>query len=208
MNLLTRLFALHFDRSFSGKGWRQLAWLFGVIVTVFLLIYLVSFAFIFRYDLDKKSRREGQIINYIYDFKNKYGNVPQSCPPDNELKDSWNKLSVSLQWSNLYSAYSISPKLRSIGITDGYVKLDNDQITLLAEVEHNRWNMEKLLLGFRKPTAEEEELIYGSKEMGDIFKKKRFVHPDIRPYDELKESSKAYDRCITAGIPLVVNNNT
>ena len=147
-------------------------------------------------------------INYIYDFKNKYGNVPQSCPPDNELKDSWNKLSVSLQWSNLYSAYSISPKLRSIGITDGYVKLDNDQITLLAEVEHNRWNMEKLLLGFRKPTAEEEELIYGSKEMGDIFKKKRFVHPDIRPYDELKESSKAYDRCITAGIPLVVNNNT
>ena len=39
MNLLTRLFALHFDRSFSGKGWRQLAWLFGVIVTVFLLIY-------------------------------------------------------------------------------------------------------------------------------------------------------------------------
>lgn len=106
------------------------------------------------YDLDKKSRREGQIINYIYDFKNKYGNVPQSCPPDNELKDSWNKLSVSLQWSNLYSAYSISPKLRSIGITDGYVKLDNDQITLLAEVEHNRWNMEKLLLGFRKPTAD------------------------------------------------------
>ena len=45
MNLLTRLFALHFDRSFSGKGWRQLAWLFGVIVTVFLLIYLISFAF-------------------------------------------------------------------------------------------------------------------------------------------------------------------
>lgn len=80
--------------------------------------------------------------------------MPQSCPPDNELKDSWNKLSVSLQWSNLYSAYSISPKLRSIGITDGYVKLDNDQITLLAEVEHNRWNMEKLLLGFRKPTAD------------------------------------------------------
>lgn len=50
MNLLTRLFALHFDRSFSGKGWRQLAWLFGVIVTVFLLIYLVNFDMqIFKY---------------------------------------------------------------------------------------------------------------------------------------------------------------
>ena len=63
-------------------------------------------------------------------------------------------------------------------------------------------------LGAYPVSGEEEELIYGSKEMGDIFKKKRFVHPDIRPYDELKESSKAYDRCITAGIPLVVNNNT
>lgn len=130
--------------------------------------------------------------------------MPQSCPPDNELKDSWNKLSVSLQWSNLYSAYSISPKLRSIGITDGYVKLDNDQITLLAEVEHNRWNMEKLLLGFRKPTADN----LWQQGNGRHLQKKRFVHPDIRPYDELKESSKAYDRCITAGIPLVVNNNT
>lgn len=51
MNLLTRLFALHFDRSFSGKGWRQLAWLFGVIVTVFLLIYLVNIVRYIRYVL-------------------------------------------------------------------------------------------------------------------------------------------------------------
>ena len=87
--------------------------------------------------LGQKKPEGGTNHQYIYDFKNKYEMMPQSCPPDNELKDSWNKLSVSLQWSNLYSAYSISPKLRSIGITDGYVKLDNDQITLLAEVEHN-----------------------------------------------------------------------
>ena len=61
MNLLTRLFALHFDRSFSGKGWRQLAWLFGVIVTVFLLIYLVSFAFIFP----EPSLEEWTGINFV-----------------------------------------------------------------------------------------------------------------------------------------------
>ena len=47
---------------------------------------------------------------------------------------------------------------RSLGLMEyALYKLDNDKITLLAEVEHNRWNMEKLLLGFRKPTAEEEE---------------------------------------------------
>lgn len=103
--------------------------------------------------------------------------MPQSCPPDNELKDLMEQTVRIPSAFNLYSAYSISPKLRSIGITDGYVKLDNDQITLLAEVEHNRWNMEKLLLGFRKPTAEEEELIYGSKEMGDIFKRNALCIP-------------------------------
>ena len=43
MNLLTRLFALHFDRSFSGKGWRQLAWLFVVIVTVSYLFWCFRF---------------------------------------------------------------------------------------------------------------------------------------------------------------------
>lgn len=158
------------------------------------------------YDLDKQSQRKGQIINYVYDFKNNYGSIPQSCPSDKELKDLWNKLSVALQWSNLYSAYSIGYKLRSIGISDSYVRLNDDQIALLSEVEHNRWNMEKLLLGFRKPTVEEEERIKSSKEEGNIFKKKRFVHPDIRPYDELKLSSKEYDMCITAGIPLIVNN--
>lgn len=62
MNLLTRLFALHFDRSFSRKGWRQLAWLFGVIVTVFLLIYLVSFAFIFP----EPSLKNGPVLIKTY----------------------------------------------------------------------------------------------------------------------------------------------
>ena len=47
MNFFTRLFALHFDRSFSGKGWKQLAWLFGVIITIFVLIYFISFAYVF-----------------------------------------------------------------------------------------------------------------------------------------------------------------
>ena len=55
--------------------------------------------------------------------------------------------------------------------------------------------MEKLLLGFRKPTADN----LWQQGNGRHLQKKRFVHPDIRPYDELKESSKAYDRCITAG---------
>lgn len=156
------------------------------------------------YDLDKQSRQKGQIIHYVYHFFDTYKSIPQSYPSDAELRKLWNELPVSHQWSSLYSAYSIAPKLRSIGITNNYHLSDN-QIALLAEVEHNRWNMEKLLLGYRKPTAEEENIISSSKEKKKEFKEKRFVHPDIRPYSELSESSKNYDKCITAGIPMVVN---
>ena len=40
MNFFTRIFAFHFDRSFSGKSWRQLAWLFGVILIIFCSVYI------------------------------------------------------------------------------------------------------------------------------------------------------------------------
>ena len=40
-----RLLSLHFDRSFSGKGWKQLSWLFGIILLVFVLIFVMSLAY-------------------------------------------------------------------------------------------------------------------------------------------------------------------
>ena len=137
---------------------------------------------------------------------NTYGVLPESCPGMERLKKSWNELSVAKRWSNLYSACSIDYKLRSIG-WDGKsdISLTSEQIELLARVEHNRWNVEKLLLGFRKPTADEMEIIASSKAKKDEFKNERFVHPDICSYEELPKSSKDYDRCIVKGISLVVN---
>lgn len=157
------------------------------------------------YDLDKQNLCKGQIIHYIYSFYDTYGSIPQACSNDVELRKLWNTLPVSHQWSNLYNAFSIEPKLRSLQIINDHIQLTNTQIELLAEVEHNRWNIEKLLLGFRKPTADEEIIINSSKEKKREYKNKRFVHVDIRPYDELSEGSKNYDKCITAGIPLIVN---
>lgn len=72
----------------------------------------------------------------------------------------WNEIPVAHQWSNLYSAYSIDTKLRSLGITDYLnIRLNEEQIFIISQVEHNRWNIEKLLLGFRKPTPEEQKVI-------------------------------------------------
>lgn len=155
------------------------------------------------FDLDRRNMRRAQLVNYIYDYKGTYGTSPSAAPSDRELRQAWDKLPVALQWSNFYCADSVDIKLRSLGFgTTPPMRLTKEQIELMAEVEHNRWNMEKLLLGYRKPTPE-EELLCRDKAVRKEYKNKRFIHPDIRPYAELNEGTKDYDRCISECVLLV-----
>lgn len=51
-------------------------------------------------------------------------------------------------WSNIYQVNTIEFKMRSLGLN--FSKLDDTNIKeLFAKVEHNRWNVEKLLMGYR-----------------------------------------------------------
>lgn len=51
-------------------------------------------------------------------------------------------------WSNIYQINTIKFKCRSLG--SDFSALDNNSCKLLfAEVEHNRWNVEKLLMGYK-----------------------------------------------------------
>lgn len=51
-------------------------------------------------------------------------------------------------WSNIYQVNTIEFKMRSSGLD--FSKLDDTNIKeLFAKVEHNRWNVEKLLMGYR-----------------------------------------------------------
>lgn len=78
-------------------------------------------------------------------------------------------------------------KLRGIGLKFAKNKIVNanlipEIIDLLSEVEHNRWNVEKLLLGFRPPATGEEH---------DKF---NFIHENICPNAELDEDTKDKDK--------------
>jgi hypothetical protein len=64
-----------------------------------------------------------------------------------DLRDSWNDLSVALQWSNKYFADAMYQKLRSM---NG----EQDCKDYMARCEHNRWNVQQLLLGFSPADAE------------------------------------------------------
>lgn len=116
--------------------------------------------------------------------------------------DSWTGCKVSDQWSNIYSAYSIGFRGRTL-MAEGYndfTHLSVDTLLKMAEVEHNRWNVEKLLMGFRKPIPEEDayhldlsmyEKPEEKKKVFDDFKKtnnkKQYIHADIRPFNQLNE---------------------
>ena len=149
------------------------------------------------YDLDDEQLDLAKWINYKY------------SPPSSSAtqEDLWRRLPIALQWSNLYNAYSRGFKLRSFGIGAGRVLSETD-IRLLCMVEHNRWCLEKLLLGYRKPHREEQEAIDSGGEVmegGERMTvarhyKNRFVHCDLVPNEQLPESSLMHDQDVITGL--------
>ena len=82
--------------------------------------------------------------------------------------------------------------------------LTPEEIEEMARVEHNRWNVEKLLMGFRKAREEEDRYsVQGIFEEELAKNKKLFIHHDIRPFDDLG-SIKELDREFSKYIPWII----
>ena len=161
--------------------------------------------------------RQAKLINFLWREaeKNNYI-IPDYAVLDNMTdEDIWNKaneywkkdskgkpFTIALKWSNLYSAYNFTSKLAILramrGLAPDDASHDMDMVSdaecqALAIVEHNRWNVEKLLMGYRK--ASDIGIIedrYACKEFsGDLKKNKDlFIHHDIRPFKALEDVGK------------------
>ena len=72
--------------------------------------------------------------------------------------------------------------------------LTPSEIDCLAAVEHNRWNVERLLMGYRKARPQEDRYNYPAykTEFNKNNRKKLYIHPDIRPYKDL-DDIRQYD---------------
>ena len=161
--------------------------------------------------LDKQYQervQQARKIKYIYDMWKKFVDFPDN---DDELIDNWFKDKYTFQRSNLYAANSIPFKKRSISMGERKEPPANEEIDLLAETEHNRWNIERLLLGYKPyKIAEREEIrLNGDKNIDIYFNKdKLLIHKDITPYKELinikgnveEEDTKEIDRRIVRTI--------
>lgn len=171
------------------------------------------------YCRDEAAYKRAKLINYLY--CNTHDNhfpdtlVLAAMSMDSLLKKAetaWNELSVADKWSNLYCAYHIPYKLASLRVMRGLAPNDTshdqqalteEEIHILAAVEHNRWNVEKLLMGFRRPKENEDK--YGHPEFKNELKanKKIFIHHDIRPFDTL-DNIKQMDYEIVKYIPWIL----
>ena len=170
---------------------------------------------------DEHSLKRAKLINYLYETANyethKFQGILalDAMSEDNIWKEAdeyWQKLTVALKWSNLYCAYAIRTKLATLRVMRGldiddpshdYQSLSGHEADIMAQVEHNRWNVEKLLMGFRKAQIGEDKYTH-PEFVDDLAKnKKLFIHHDIRPYDQL-DIIKELDREFSRYIPWIM----
>lgn len=166
------------------------------------------------YDIQQPLWVMAQLLKYFYDCS--YGNlgVPTELPM-NKVREAWrNEISFKMRLSNMYNVMTISTKMRSLGHdakdSDTFYALTQKEIEQMAETEHNRWTVERLLLGNRPCTDDELRIIREDVKVRKKEYKKRNIHFDLRAYQELEEdgtgkNAKVYDYDLTACIPLIVN---
>ena len=116
------------------------------------------------------------------------------------------KSSTAKFWSSIYNGNTMWTKLRSIGYKGG--KLSPEQIEILSDVEHNRWNMEQLLMNFRPLTKEEQDgVIKGVMDKEEL--KGKMAHLNICSNRRLTElevidaGARAYDEGLTSLLPKI-----
>ncbi len=188
--------------------------------------------------LFKKRLSKAKKINYLYSLENQ--KKPYlAMPNDEELDRLWNEItSYVIMYSNIYSAASIPLKLklilRDVDILGSCPAFTANEVETLAIMEHNRWNIEKLLMGFSPLTRDERNIMKFLKNYGNIsemdkaqlktllrrdisndefvfriinkeLKNKLLMHMDITPYEDLLSDSKDYDRAIACNILDVEN---
>ena len=172
-----------------------------------------------EYDVSMPLVQMAKNVNYIYsqcyneNFENWQGQIHTSVEIDRAERDKlWVVLSSVKRWSSIYNAMTIPSKMRSIGLGeddwDKFYDISQQDIEILAQVEHNRWNVEELILGYRPCTDEEQDKIAADIETQKDAFKARKIHYDLRAYHDLRpdktgKSAQVYDLCLSSALPLI-----
>lgn len=177
------------------------------------------------YDISLPLVRMAKLLKYFYDCSFGKRGVPTDLPPA-EVEAAWRgEHSLKLRMSNIFHVMTIASKMRSLGHggdadADAFYALNAREVEALAATEHNRWTVERLIMGNRPCTDGEREkiranidAIIAGKSEHDLKRdfKRRGVHYDLCAYDELGldatgRNVKVYDYDLTASLPLIVKS--
>lgn len=171
-----------------------------------------------EYTAIDKVRKMGMAINYVYDKCYSMNCIEYTgavlSPTEIDFAEAeslWDRLTPAKRFSSIYNALCLSSKMRSLGHKEDdwgtYYSITSKEIELLSIVEHNRWSVDELILGFRPVTDSEQTEIEADIKLKKEFRKNK-VHYDLRAYDDLRpdETGKdvaIYDICLTEAIPLI-----
>ena len=182
------------------------------------------------YDVRLPLLQMAKRLNYFYAASYGETGVPTDMPID-DIEKEWRKVeSFSIRYSNIYNVMTVATKMRSLGHEEkewnNFYALTQEEIELLSAVEHNRWCVDRLVLGFRPPTDSEREAIKNNirefiaakktggekpaEDMKNVYKAKK-IHYDLCSYKELDvdksgRNVRIYDYDLTACIPLIAQS--
>lgn len=167
-------------------------------------------------------KRMGQCVNYVYHH---CFSLPKDAPitapahiDTARMEGLWAEVaSLPKQYSNIFNAMTMCTKMHSLGHDETdwqtYCALSMQEVDVMTEVEHNRWSLEELMLGYRPMT--DEELLMVEKDIGlkRRLRDERKVHYDLRAFDDLREDEtgknvNVYDMALTQAIPLIIKTST
>ena len=168
--------------------------------------------------------RMAQCVNYAYQQMREITSESGNCdkadlavaldpPTDRQLQEFWNNkhLTTLTRWSNIHNAFTIRTKMHSLGHAaedwGTLFAISDKETELLAEVEHNRWSVEGLILGLRPTTEEEHSAIKKDSSLRSRLKSEN-AHDDLRNFHELGVDETGlhvtrYDVGLTRTLPLI-----
>lgn len=128
--------------------------------------------------LFQKRAKRGMRVNHVY--SSLYGDKNKTA------EQAWCDIPIAHKFSSIESANSIPLRRRCFD--------SNSERIDIYELEHRRWMLSSLLMGFRAlPTKEAIK----AREEGKMKEfKARFIHPDIVDFDILSEHEKNKDKDI------------
>lgn len=181
---------------------------------------LKPFGMLYADIVDDSIRTErAKLVNLAYEMGTNSSVLNDTDYLLQKADEDWERLPIHLRLSNQNFIDTINQKLRSVPLLKSVPlnSIDNCEKDALSRCEHNRWNMEKLLIGYSPCDKSTYDDLLGYLQEGMKFeyklRKKELktlttkVHPDICSCNKLEiidPDAISYDETLNAAIPDII----